>query len=135
MAGTDEPTPPTEQPPAAADSVERSAAAPLEPPAAKASQPAEDSARFTVLGLSDHQDLHNGPVELVDEDGTPLPKDLAELFDLTHPEWTVIFPRVRIYQRFTYPGSDRTVTQLLHTPGNGIPRPELEALRQALDGG
>lgn len=70
----------------------------------------------------------------MDEDGTALTTDLAELFDLTQPERTVIYPRVRIYQRFTYPGSVRTVTQLLHTPGHGIPRPEFEALRQALDG-
>ncbi|MDH6138459.1 hypothetical protein P3T35_000436 [Kitasatospora sp. GP30] len=36
-------------------------------------------------------------------------------------------------QRFTYPGSRRTVTQLLHTPANGAPRPDFDALRQALD--
>ncbi|MFE7526723.1 hypothetical protein ACFU7Y_13470 [Kitasatospora sp. NPDC057542] len=83
-------------------------------------------------GITAHQPLATGHAELVDEDGTPLPHDLEQLFDLTHPEQTVVFARLRIYQSRTYPGTHRTVTQLLYVPTQSIPRDEFERLRLAL---
>ncbi|MEV8095249.1 hypothetical protein [Kitasatospora sp. NPDC085879] len=114
-------------PPAGPPGMELSAAAPLEPPTASpAPEPAPSPEPPTQPGITAHQPLAVDHTELVGEDGNELPYDLAELFDLTHPEWTVIYPRLRIYQRRTYTGNRRTVTQLLYTPAQPIPRGELD---------
>lgn len=111
---------------------ELSAAAPLDPPPSRTADPEPSQPEPTTPGITAHQPLATGHVELVDEDGTPLPHDLEQLFDLTHPEQTVIFARLRIYQSRTYPGTHRTVTQLLYVPTQSIPRAEFERLRLAL---
>ncbi|MFI6447800.1 hypothetical protein [Kitasatospora sp. NPDC050543] len=124
---------PQDTPEASPPGMELSAAAPLEPPAAAhASEPAPNPEPPTQTGITAHQPLVIDHMELVGEDGSELPHDLAELFDLTHPEWTVVYPRLRIYQRRTYTGSQRTVTQLLYTPAQSIPRAEFDQLRMAL---
>ncbi|MFJ1706874.1 hypothetical protein [Kitasatospora sp. NPDC088346] len=120
-------------PPVSPPGIELSAAAPLEPPASVSAQPPAPSPELPPTPeITTHQPLDSDDVELVDEDGDELPQDLAELFDLTHPEWTVVYPRVRIYQRRTYTGSRRTVTHLLYTPAQSIPRSELDQFRHAL---
>ncbi|WP_371517697.1 hypothetical protein [Kitasatospora sp. NBC_01300] len=113
--------------------VELSAAAPIEPPPEPGGMTPEPDHQDAVSpGLTVHQPLATDHVELVDEDGNPLPRDLEQLFDLTHPEWTVIYPRVRIYQNRTYAGTRRAVTQLLYVPAQSIPRAEFDRFRQAL---
>ncbi|MFJ4189447.1 hypothetical protein [Kitasatospora sp. NPDC089509] len=121
--------PELETPPA-----ELSAAAPLDPPPSPTAAPQPHQAEPTTPGITAHQPLASGHVDLVDEDGNPLTHDLEQLFDLTHPEQTVVFPRLRIYQSRTYPGTHRTVTQLLYVPTQAIPRDEFEGLRLALSG-
>ncbi|AUY50475.1 hypothetical protein [Streptomyces sp. CB01881] len=122
-------------PPASPPGMELSAAAPLEPPTAPpAPEPAPSPEPPTQPGITAHQPLVVDHTDLVGEDGNELPRDLAELFDLTHPEWTVVYPRLRIYQRRTYTGSRRTVTQLLYTPAQSIPRAEFDQLQRALGG-
>ncbi|MEV7926135.1 hypothetical protein [Kitasatospora sp. NPDC088779] len=110
---------------------ELSAAAPLDPPSSSTAAPELNQVEPTP-GITAHQPLAIGHVDLVDEDGTPLPHDLEQLFDLTRPEQTVVFPRLRIYQNRTYPGTNRTVTQLLYVPTQPIPRDEFDRFRQAL---
>ncbi|MFF4819833.1 hypothetical protein ACFY2K_35255 [Kitasatospora sp. NPDC001309] len=109
-----------------------SAAAPLDPPPSPTAAPEPSQPEPTTPGIKAHQPLASGHVDLVDEDGAPLPHDLGQLFDLAHPEQTVVFPRLRIYQSRTYPGTHRTVTQLLYVPTQSIPRDEFERLRLAL---
>ncbi|WP_416876415.1 hypothetical protein [Kitasatospora sp. SC0581] len=121
--------PDLETPPA-----ELSAAAPLDPPPGPTAEPEPNQEEPTTPGIAAHQPLASGHVDLVDEDGTLLPHDLEQLFDLSHPEQTVVFPRLRIYQRRTYPGTHRTVTQLLYVPTQSIPRDEVERVRLALGG-
>ncbi|MGW4891076.1 hypothetical protein ACWEQL_02235 [Kitasatospora sp. NPDC004240] len=117
-------------PPASPPGMELSAATPLEPPTAShAPEPAPSRQPPAQPGITAHQPLVVDHTELVGEDGSELPHDLAELFDLTHPEWTVVYPRTRIYRRRTYAGSHRTVTQLLYTPAQPIPRGEFDQLR------
>ncbi|MBO1415100.1 hypothetical protein [Streptomyces sp. FH025] len=111
---------------------ELSAAAPLDPPPSPTAVPEPNQAEPTTPGITAHQPLASDHVELVDEDGTPLPHDLEQLFDLTHPEQTVVFARLRIYQSRAYSGTHRTVTQLLYVPTQSIPRDEFERLRLAL---
>ncbi|MFD7450387.1 hypothetical protein [Kitasatospora sp. NPDC059827] len=111
---------------------ELSAAAPLDPPPGPTATPEPNQAEPAAPGITAHQPLGSGHVELVDEDGILLPHDLEQLFDLAHPEQTVVFPRLRIYQRRTYPGTDRTVTQLIYVPTQSVPRDEFERLRLAL---
>ncbi|WP_406205243.1 hypothetical protein OH807_30500 [Kitasatospora sp. NBC_01560] len=118
--------------PAAAPGVELSAAAPLEPPTDASPPPPPSVDPPASPGITLHQPLASADVVLVDEDGNELPPVLADLFDLTHPEWTVVYPRVRIYQRRTYTGSRRSVTRLLYTPSQSVPRAEVDQLRQAL---
>ncbi|MFJ8043828.1 hypothetical protein ACIRBX_25330 [Kitasatospora sp. NPDC096147] len=112
--------------------LELSVAAPLEPLAAPALAEPPPAPAAVPLGVQRHQPLTTTGTELVDEDGNPLPDDLAVLFDLTRPEQTVVYPRLRIYERQTYTGSRRTVTKLLYTPGNAVPRAEVDQLRRAL---
>ncbi|GAA2746103.1 hypothetical protein [Kitasatospora cinereorecta] len=121
------------RPPAGPPGMELSAVAPIEPPTAPPSTELAFSPEPpTQPGITAHQPMVVDHTELVGEDGNELPHDLAELFDLTHPEWTVVYPRLRIYQCRTYTGSRRTVTQLLYTPAQSIPRAEFDQLRQAL---
>ncbi len=118
--------------PSAVPAPETSAAAPLEPPAVPADS-TEPDAGGTPTGITFQPPAPAADTELVDEHGALLPRDLGELFDLTHPEWTVVFPKVRIYQRRAIPGSRRTVTHLLYVPAQSIPRAEFDRLRLALD--
>ncbi|MFJ6770123.1 hypothetical protein ACIQOV_03940 [Kitasatospora sp. NPDC091257] len=111
---------------------ELSAAAPLDPPPSRTAAPEPSQPDVTTPGITAHQPLATGHVELVDEDGAPLPHDLEQLFDLTRPEQTVVVARLRIYQSRTYPGTSRTVTQLLYVPTQSVPRDEFERLRLAL---
>ncbi|MGX4733157.1 hypothetical protein [Kitasatospora griseola] len=117
--------------PAPAPAPETSAAAPLEPPAAPVDS-TEPGLEGTPTGITFQPPAPAADTELVDEHGALLPHDLDELFDLTHPEWTVVFPKVRIYQRRAIPGSRRTVTHLLYVPAQSIPRAEFDRLRLAL---
>ncbi|MGW4694888.1 hypothetical protein ACWEO1_21220 [Kitasatospora cineracea] len=126
---TPEAAAPTADQPAAAPIPEASAAAPLEPPPAAPKQP-EPRPEGPVPGVTLQAPASAADSELVDENGALLPDDPGELFDLTHPEWTVVFPRVRIYERRTVPGSHRTVTHLLYIPSKSVPRPEFDRLRQ-----
>ncbi|MFJ6380123.1 hypothetical protein ACIQI7_09000 [Kitasatospora sp. NPDC092039] len=111
---------------------ELSAAAPLDPPPRTTAEPEPNQMEPATPGIVAHQPLATGHVDLVDEDGAPLPQDVEQLFDLTHPEQTVVFARLRIYQNRTYPGTHRIVTQLLYTPAQSIPRTEVDRLRVAL---
>ncbi|ROR42968.1 hypothetical protein EDD39_1103 [Kitasatospora cineracea] len=123
--------PEAEQPAAAPiPAAEASAAAPLEPPPVPPEQP-EPRPEGPVPGITLQAPASAADSELVDENGSPLPGDPSELFDLTHPEWTVVFPKVRIYERRTVPGSRRTVTHLLYIPAKSVPRAEFDRLRQA----
>ncbi|WP_327074417.1 hypothetical protein OG196_31740 [Kitasatospora purpeofusca] len=127
-AGTSPPSP-------AVPGTEVSSAAPLEPAAAPlpppTAPPPHPEAPVTP-GITQHQPLLSDGVTLVNADGDELPHDLDALFDLTHPDWTVVYPKVRIYQRRSYKGSGRTATQLLYTPAQSIPRAEFDQLRQTL---
>ncbi|MFB8235553.1 hypothetical protein ACFC58_03285 [Kitasatospora purpeofusca] len=128
----------------AASGIELPTSAPLEPPSAATTPPTDLPLPPTTPSgpptehpaanpsINAHQPLATDDIVLVDEAGDELPRDLATLFDLTHPEWTVVQPKVRIYQRRTYTGSRRTTTQLLYTPAQSIPRAEFDQLRNSL---